>query len=440
MGASRERKERLAVNPKPLPRKYAQAQEISRDGPPLGDMVASAVIFRFSPDWKLEVIGVEDWDPRKSKRRFKNGVHSPFCLELPGGRQQTDKKSGKKESPHFVIRKEAQEEAGVSLSYDELFPVLVARRTARGETGRDSFDKERSPDDGQIVYFDHFIFACFGENIVPGTPREESIKNPAWHPIEEVLDPQANQLWSFDHVTLIFATLKILGGMCGQWSRGEWAPEVPRKTREGSLGSLFFPRLAVPLQKSPDALSAMTRFSSPGNSDRDFCESLRDAVAERQQGSPQEQREQAEWYLGTKHERVAECLEAEIATLQLDVKRAQDHLFRAEQRLGHPSRTPSEADWKAKAMEKARHTLEKNEMKLRRTKGALLYSYGKFVHGSFLALGSEAEYLRVLREMEEEKGNREFREAQEQEKRNRELREKEAEERKQKLRLAHGIT
>ena len=58
MGASRERKERLAVNPKPLPRKYAQAQEISRDGPPLGDMVASAVIFRFSPDWKLEVIGV----------------------------------------------------------------------------------------------------------------------------------------------------------------------------------------------------------------------------------------------------------------------------------------------------------------------------------------------------------------------------------------------
>ncbi|MBI3019962.1 MAG: hypothetical protein HYY60_01400 [Parcubacteria group bacterium] len=402
MGAHTQRERRGNSLPPREPRKYRQGQIVSRDGPPLGDMVASALVFRFSLQGTLEILGVEDWDPRKSKRRFVNGVHSPFCLCLPNGRQQTDKKSGEKEPPHFVARKEAQEEAGISLPYDELLPVLAVRRVARGETGRDSFDKER-PNDGQIIYFDHFVFACFGENIMPGTPREDNIKNPAWHSVKEVLDPQVNQLWSFDHVTLIAATLTILGDMCRRWSRGEWTPEVSRNTREESLGSLFFPRLAVPLQKSPDALSAMTRFAAHGDSGRDFHDGLLDAVASRQMGSREEQREQAEWYLGMKHERVAGELEARVIAFQSDVDRAREYLRRAEQRAEFQSRTPAEASRKAKVVEEAHCILEGKEERLRRTKGALLSSYGKFVHGSFRTLGSARVYLETWREIENEK-------------------------------------
>src|SRR3989344_573438 len=391
------------------PSKYAQGQVVSRDGPPLGDMVAATVIFRFSPHTprgQLEILGVEDYDPRKSKRRFTNtGVHSSFCLCLPSGRQQTDKQSGGKDAPHLVARKEAQEEAGVSLSLNELFPILVARRVARGETGRDSFDTERS-DNSSVIYFDHVVFVCCGENIVPGTPREESIRNPAWYSVEEVLDPQVNQLWSFDHVTLIVATLKILGDMCRRWIRGEWTPpEESKNTGEESLGSLFFERLGAQLQKSPEALSAMARFAVPGDSGRDFHEVMCESVAQRQTGSPEgpeERREQAKRYLGMKHEREAEELQARIVSFQADVNRAREYVGREEKRATTSLGVSSETE----AVRKARGILKAKESRLQKAKGALLYSFGKFVHGSFRPFESAQEYFEAWREIEHEKAHR----------------------------------
>jgi len=378
------------------PRKYAQGQAISRDGPPLGDIVASALIFRFSPRWTLEIIGVEDHDPRKSKKRIIKGVHSPFCFCLPGGRQQTDMKSQRKELPHFIARKESQEEAGVSLPLNELLPVLAVRRVGWGKAGRDQFDRER-PNDGQVIHFDHFIFVCYGEEVAPGKPREENIKNPAWHPIEGILD---NPLWSFDHVTLIVATLQVLGGLCERWSSGKWAPEKTRGTEEQALGAYFFERLKGPLTKSPEALAALIQY---GNTD------LLGFVTGRMQETRESSEDAALWYLGItkKQDMVLEKkLEGGISNLMSDIDQTKERIRVVEKVQGR-SRMSAETE---KELEKDRSVLADMERQLARHQFELRQKRqghpGRFVADSFRSLGNCAAYEEVVQAIDEEKASR----------------------------------
>ena len=391
MGRHVERGAELPAKP---PRKYTQGQTISRDGPPLGDVVASTLIFRISPQGALEIIGVEDHDPRKSRGRFVKGAHLPFCLCLPGGRQQTNMKSGEKETPHFVARKEAQEEAGIALPFKELFPVLTVRRVGWGKSGRDHFDKERL--DGQVIHFDHFIFACYGEKIVPGTPREHNIKNPAWYPIETVLD---NPRWSFDHVTLIIATLKTLGDLCERWIHGEWTPDTSRDTeKEGeALGTLFFERFAAPLRESSSALDTMIRYTKTD---------LLWSVAKRMKGDTHPDREEsAEWYFGIKKKQGMEKvvkLEAEIDFLRSEIDRIKSLISR----IGTtPGMTLEEAERETAQQQSA---LTVKELKLQVKEAELGRKKqehpGRFVADSFRSIMSREAYGEVLRAIEEEQG------------------------------------
>ncbi|OGZ12411.1 MAG: hypothetical protein A3D67_00695 [Candidatus Lloydbacteria bacterium RIFCSPHIGHO2_02_FULL_51_22] len=400
MGARTKRETRPGnpLSPR-APSKYAQGQVISRDGPPLGDMVASTVIFRFSPKWTLEIIGVEDHDPRKSVKRFVDGVHSPFCLCLPGGRQQTNMKSGTKETPHEVARDEAWEEADISLSLNELSPVLTARRVGWGSSGRDQFDKER-PSDGQVIHFDHFVFACYGENILPGTPREKNIKNPAWHPIESVLD---NPLWSFDHVTLIVATLQILGDLFLRWINGEWTPETSRGMgAKESLGALFFERFAVPLQKSPEALATITKFARTN-----LPSSLLQSVSRRQRRwdthvHTRDTNEEAERYLGLRKKEKIQIVEQE--KLEAMILRLEGQRERQIERRKDPVALVG------KETQKEQDALADTEKKLKRTKAQLRWgmreNHGKFVADSFRSLAEKGVYEEVLREIANEQASR----------------------------------
>ncbi len=273
-------RQRTRQNMRP-PWKIPQQQR--RDTPPLLDGVASVAVLRFTPEGGVLVLGVEDRDKRKARKR--KGILVSQVV-LPGGRRKHNEGDGKDEMVHITAQKEGLEEMGAKVPLTELLPLALARRVGTGATGRDSFDRELKA--GNEVQFPHFVFGCIGDTVEPRQTEDKDACNPRWYSFwDEILVSPEETPWSFDQVTLLTYTLKSLGGFYNDWVWNGWRQDtLPGEV----LGNAFFAALLAILKTSPEVDGALRKLEAI-----DFEASI---AARMSDPTKEGKKERAQWYLG----------------------------------------------------------------------------------------------------------------------------------------------
>lgn len=254
MGRRMLRKTEREAKKHQQPPPWKLPQQKRRDSPPLLDGVASVAILRFTAEGTVLVLGVQDNDGRKARQR--NGVRQNPVV-LPGGRRKHVEGTGREELIHVTAQKEGIEEIGVKIPLTELLPLSVAHRIGTGKTGRDVFDRELN--EGEEIQYPHIVFACMGDAIEPGEIKSKETSNPRWNSFwDDILVSPEKTAWSFDHVTLLTYALHSLGKLYEEWVWEDWKQNtLPNEV----LGTLFFQKLVVSLQKSSDVSRALERLA-----------------------------------------------------------------------------------------------------------------------------------------------------------------------------------